>query len=699
MKKLIISVWAFIALPLFAQRDANIRIYPEQGNQQISKHIYGQFAEHLGSCIYGGLWVGPESDIPNTQGYRTDVLNALKKLQIPNLRWPGGCFADEYHWMDGIGPKENRPKMVNNNWGGTIEDNSFGTHEFLNLCELLGCEPYISGNVGSGTVEEMAKWVEYMTSEGDSPMANLRRKNGRDKAWKVKFFGVGNESWGCGGSMRPEYYSDLYRRYSTYCRNYDSNVLFKIASGASDYDYNWTETLMKQIGGRMDGISLHYYTVGDWNNKGSATDFNTEDYYWTLGKCLEIEDVVKKHIAIMDKYDPKKNIALMVDEWGTWWDVEPGTIPGHLFQQNTMRDAFVAALTLHVFHKYTDRVKMTNIAQIVNVLQSMILTKGKDMVLTPTYHVFEMYKVHQDATFLPMDLICDKEKVRDNREVPVVSASASRDSQGKIHISLANVDPRQSENIHIDLQNVTIKSVNGRILTASSINDYNTFDSPEKVKPEVFKGAKVEKGKLSVSLPPMSIDPDNLSMQLAAGDPVLIAGEGPETDTLRLNYGNTYLFKDSPDSPVEPTSPAEPLNTGVFLFKGNQASYNVEMRNIYVLSDDGSRFELKDRVTLRPFESYVVANAATQAMLKSLRLDGIVTGTELAEIPADNSFCAWAADGRLHLSADHAEKVAVYHVSGTLKCYLPLLRGETTIALPSGIYLVRQGGTAIKVVL
>lgn len=342
MKKLIISVWAFIALPLFAQRDANIRIYPEQGNQQISKHIYGQFAEHLGSCIYGGLWVGPESDIPNTQGYRTDVLNALKKLQIPNLRWPGGCFADEYHWMDGIGPKENRPKMVNNNWGGTIEDNSFGTHEFLNLCELLGCEPYISGNVGSGTVEEMAKWVEYMTSEGDSPMANLRRKNGRDKAWKVKFFGVGNESWGCGGSMRPEYYSDLYRRYSTYCRNYDSNVLFKIASGASDYDYNWTETLMKQIGGRMDGISLHYYTVGDWNNKGSATDFNTEDYYWTLGKCLEIEDVVKKHIAIMDKYDPKKNIALMVDEWGTWWDVEPGTIPGHLFQQNTMRDAFVA---------------------------------------------------------------------------------------------------------------------------------------------------------------------------------------------------------------------------------------------------------------------------------------------------------------------------------------------------------------------
>ena len=275
MKTVLVSLMAAATLPLFAQKDASIRIYPEQGNQQISKHIYGQFAEHLGTCIYGGLWVGPESEIPNTQGYRNDVLNALKELKIPNLRWPGGCFADEYHWMDGIGPKENRPKMVNNNWGGTIEDNSFGTHEFLNLCELLGCEPYISANVGSGTVEEMAKWVEYMTSEGDSPMARLRRQNGRDKAWKVKFIGVGNESWGCGGSMRPEYYADLYRRYSTYCRNYDGNRLFKIASGASDYDYNWTETLMKNVGGRMDGISLHYYTVTGWNGRKDRLRIST----------------------------------------------------------------------------------------------------------------------------------------------------------------------------------------------------------------------------------------------------------------------------------------------------------------------------------------------------------------------------------------------------------------------------------------
>ncbi|MCD8178313.1 MAG: alpha-N-arabinofuranosidase [Tannerellaceae bacterium] len=506
MRTLFISVLALITVSLNAQKSAQIRVYPEQGTQEISRHIYGQFAEHLGSCIYGGLWVGPDSDIPNTDGYRNDVLQALKDLQIPNLRWPGGCFADEYHWMDGIGPRENRPKMVNNNWGGTIEDNSFGTHEFLNLCELLGCEPYVSANVGSGTVEEMAKWVEYMTSEGDSPMARLRRENGRDKAWKVKFFGVGNESWGCGGSMRPEFYADMYRRYATYCRNYDDNRLFKIASGASDYDYNWTEVLMKNAAGNMDGLSLHYYTVTGWRgSKGSATQFDKDDYYWTMGKCLEIEEVLQKHIQIMDKYDPKKRVALMLDEWGTWWDEEPGTIPGHLYQQNTMRDAFVAALTLNLFHKYTDRLMMTNIAQIVNVLQSMILTDGDKMVLTPTYHIFEMYKVHQDATHLPLDLMCEKVTVRDNREVPMVSASASKDKNRKIHITLANVDLDNNQNITLDLNNQKINKVNGRILTSKTINDHNTFEKPEVVKPAAFTGAKVDKGQLKINLPAQSI--------------------------------------------------------------------------------------------------------------------------------------------------------------------------------------------------
>jgi alpha-L-arabinofuranosidase len=345
-----------------------------------------------------------------------------------------------------------------------------------------------------------------MTSDGDSPMANLRRKNGRDKAWKVKFLGVGNESWGCGGSMRPEYYADLYRRYSTYCRNYDGNSLYKIASGASDYDYNWTEVLMKNVGHRMNGLSLHYYTVTGWSgSKGAATKFNKDDYYWTMGKCLEIEDVVKKHIAIMDQYDPKKHIGLLVDEWGTWWDEEPGTTRGHLYQQNTLRDAFVASLTLDIFHKYTDRIKMANIAQIVNVLQSMILTKGKEMILTPTYHVFNMYKVHQGATYLPLNLISDKINVRDNRTVPFISATASKDKNGIIHISLSNVDADEYQEVSIELPGVKVNNISGQILTSNNLTDYNSFENPNVIKPQDFKDAKMTKSLLKVKLPAKSI--------------------------------------------------------------------------------------------------------------------------------------------------------------------------------------------------
>ena len=524
MKKNLLTVVATLVLSCttaFAD-NAKVTIHTTQGTQKIYKEIYGQFAEHLGSCIYGGLWVGPESSIANIDGYRKDVFEALKALQVPVLRWPGGCFADEYHWMDGIGPRSERPSMKNNNWGGTIEDNSFGTHEFLNLCEMLGCEPYISGNVGSGTVEELAKWVEYMTSDNGTPMAKLRQQNGREKPWKVKFIGVGNESWGCGGSMRPEYYADLYRRYQTYCRDYDGNRLFKIASGASDYDYNWTRVLMHNVGSRMQGLSLHYYTVTGWNgSKGSATQFNDDDYYWTMGKCLEIDDVIQKHKAIMDEEDPRHRVGLMVDEWGTWWDEEPGTVRGHLYQQNALRDAFVAALSLNVFHRHTDRVRMANIAQIVNVLQSMILTDQKDgghMVLTPTYHIFQMYTPFQDATFLPLDIECDEMKVRHDwkkaidkddektyRTLPLVSASAAKTADGSIVLSLVNVSLDREQEINVALDGFDGKSVEGRILTSKSVADYNDFDHPDVVAPTPFTGAKLKKSELSVKLPAKSV--------------------------------------------------------------------------------------------------------------------------------------------------------------------------------------------------
>ncbi len=489
-------------------QDAVVRVHANQGKNKINKEIYGQFAEHLGSCIYGGLWVGEDSPIPNINGYRKDVFEALKALEIPVLRWPGGCFADDYHWMDGIGPKENRPSLRNNNWGGTIEDNSFGTHEFLNLCEMLGCEPYISGNVGSGTVKEMAQWVEYMTSEGDTPMARLRRQNGRDKAWKVKYFGIGNEAWGCGGNMTPEYYSDEFRKFNTYLRDQGDNKLFRIASGASDYDYNWTKVLMKNIGNRMQGISVHYYTVKTWNNKGKATAFTPEEYYMTIEKCLDVDNVVRKHSEVMDETDPEKRIALMVDEWGTWWDEEPGTIPGHLYQQNSMRDAMVAALMLNVFHKYTDRVRMANIAQVVNVLQSMILTDQKGtghMVLTPTYHVFEMYKPFQEATYLPLDMECATTTTTEGKSLPLVSASAAKTEKGNIVIALANVDLNKAQTIEVDLEGNNTSNVEGRILTSRNIQDFNDFEHTDVVAPKPFKDAKIKKGKLSVKMPSKSI--------------------------------------------------------------------------------------------------------------------------------------------------------------------------------------------------
>ena len=509
MKRYLLAAIAAVIIPVAAQAQLKVNVTVDTevtDGQIIPKEIYGQFAEHLGSCIYGGLWVGPESDIPNVNGYRKDVLDALIELKVPVMRWPGGCFADEYHWRDGIGPREGRPRMVNNNWGGTVEDNSFGTHEFLNLCELLGCEPYISGNVGSGTVEELAKWVEYMTA-ADGPMARLRAENGRVEPWKVKYLGVGNESWGCGGNMLPEYYSHLYRRYQTYCRDYSGNVLYKVASGATDYDYNWTEVLMKTIGNNlMHGVSLHYYTVKGWEgSKGSATVFTDQEYYNTLAKAVGVEPVIIRHIGIMDQYDPEKKVDLLLDEWGTWFDVEPGTNPGHLFQQNTMRDAMVAALSLNIFHKYTERLKMANIAQIANVLQSMVLTQGDKMVLTPTYHTFRMYNVHQDAMYLPTG--CDSPKFVDEleRECPVVDATASRNQDGTVHVTLTNTSLDQTAEITVDLGGKAGKVTAAEVLTAADAHVHNTFDKPEAVRPVEFEDFKIKGGKVIVKMPAMSI--------------------------------------------------------------------------------------------------------------------------------------------------------------------------------------------------
>lgn len=505
MRRALTLIFA-LALTLGATAQVKVQVYETATDQpRIPAEIYGQFSEHLGRCIYEGIWVGKDSKIPNKDGYRTDVVKALKDLKIPVLRWPGGCFADEYHWMDGVGPQENRPKLVNNNWGSTIEDNSFGTHEFLNLCELLGTEPYISGNVGSGTVEELAKWVEYMTAE-EGTMAELRAKNGRKEPWKIKYLGVGNESWGCGGDMTPEYYADVYKRYALYARNYADNKLFKIACGASEDDYDWTKTVMKKAGTKLNGLSLHYYTVPGWNcDKGSATEFTAEDYYNTLTRTAGVEEILKNHIAIMDAFDPDRRVALILDEWGTWFEVEPGFNEGHLYQQNTMRDAMVAAINLNIFPKYTGRLKMCNIAQVVNVLQSMILTDGPKMVLTPTYYVFKMYKVHQNATYVPVGYRGGSITSTSGASMDNVSISASRDKKGVLHISMANPYLDREQKLEIKFEELKPHSVSGEIIQASAINAYNDFDKEEQVKTTAFHGAKASGKTISVTLPAASV--------------------------------------------------------------------------------------------------------------------------------------------------------------------------------------------------
>ncbi|HEX8678165.1 MAG TPA: alpha-L-arabinofuranosidase C-terminal domain-containing protein, partial [Segetibacter sp.] len=456
----------------------------------ISRHIYGHFAEHLGRCIYDGFWVADTMKVAKKDRIRLDIVEALKKIKVPNLRCPGGCFADEYHWRDGIGPRAKRPKMVNTNWGGVTEDNSFGTHEFMELCELLNCEPYIAANVGSGTVEEMAKWVEYFNFDGESPMANLRRQNGYPKSWKVSFWGVGNESWGCGGEMTPEFYADQYRRYAVYSRNYPGAPLKKIASGANTSDYRWTEVLMKNVGpSRMWGLTLHYYTLPNngWPPKGSATMFDEKEYFNTMKNCLRMEELVTKHSAIMDKYDSAKQVALLVDEWAIWTEVEPGTNPGFLYQQNSLRDALIAGTTLNIFNNHSDRVRGANLAQTVNVLQALILTKGRQMVLTPTYHVFDLYKVHQDANYLPVQFTSPDYIMGDQR-IPALNVSASRDTTGAIHITMVNLDPNKNLQLKSTLGNIQWKNINGSIVTSAKVTDINTSEKPNNIHVQPFSG-------------------------------------------------------------------------------------------------------------------------------------------------------------------------------------------------------------------
>jgi len=507
MKKYILSIVLLgIYFSLHGQNKSTITIYADQPRNEISRHIYGHFAEHLGRCIYDGFWVDKSMPVEKQGRLRMDIIRALREIKIPNLRWPGGCFADEYQWRNGIG--KHRPKTINSHWGGVSEDNSFGTHEFLELCELLGCEPYISANVGSGTPADMRDWIEYLTFSGESVLTRERASNGHPQPYKISFWGIGNENWGCGGDMIPQTYVEKYRQFQSYARNYSGNQLKKIACGPNGSDYSWMEECMRNIPLHMMwGISLHHYTIptGNWENKGASTDFYEDQYFGAVKNCLYMDYLVKKHISIMDKYDPDNKVALVVDEWGIWTNPEPGSNPAFLYQQNTMRDAIIAASTLNIFNNYSHRIKMANLAQTVNVLQSLILTEREKMLLTPTYHVFNLFKVHQDAKLLPMRINSGMYGF-DNESLYQINGSASKDASGRIHVSLVNIDPRNTVTTKLIVNGPAIRNIKVDLITSESYTDHNTFASPDNIVPVSNKNIKKIGNEIEIDLPPLSVN-------------------------------------------------------------------------------------------------------------------------------------------------------------------------------------------------
>jgi len=507
LRKYLAAVASTLSISAFAADDIPlVTIDATQSGATIHRDIYGQFAEHLGRGIYGGIWVGKDSEIDNINGFRTDVVEALRDIHVPLVRWPGGCFADEYRWRDGIGPRDQRPVRVNTHWGGVEEDNAFGTHEFFELVELLGAEAYVNGNLGTGNPREMAEWLEYITGTSKSAVVEERRNNGRDKPWKVAYFGIGNEAWGCGGHMQPDYYADLYNHFATFLKTPRGSEPRYVASGGHTTDTSWTDELSRNIQRQMDGISFHFYTLptGEWEDKGESTGFGEEQWFSTLWQTMRMDEFIRANKKVLDKNDPEKKLGFYVDEWGTWYNPEEGREPGFLYQQNTLRDALVAAINFNIFHAHADRVHMTNIAQMVNVLQAMILTDEDKMVLTPTYHVYDLYQVFQDATSLPLEIENPRTYSVGDQSLPGISASAARGKDGKLYLSLVNLNPNQAQSIAVRVKGAEVVAASGRLVTADAMDAHNSFDSPARVEPAAYR-ADEDNGNLQLEVPAKSV--------------------------------------------------------------------------------------------------------------------------------------------------------------------------------------------------
>ncbi|MCX8477471.1 MAG: alpha-N-arabinofuranosidase [Sphingomonas sp.] len=508
--------------PANAQAPANraeLTVEAGRPGATIDPNIYGHFVEHLGRGVYEGIWVGPDSPIPNVRGIRKDVVAALRKIKVPVIRWPGGCFADAYHWQDGIGPTASRPAGINSAWNKTPETNAFGTHEFMDFLGQIGAKPFISVNVGSGSVREADDWMRYMTAPATSAPGKARAANGRAEPWNVPFVGVGNETWGCGGNMTADTYAAAFRHYAAFLRNYSGGPANLIAVGSDTDDYEWTERMMALAmkwrpnptplaltsdRPLMWGLSLHFYTfAGDnWHKKGRNVDFPEKDWVAALARANFTDELIRRHAAIMDKYDPEKKVALAVDEWGAWFDSEKDA-PSQLYLESTLRDAVIAGMSLNIFNRHADRVRMANIAQMVNVIQSLILTDGAKMVVTPTWHVFDMYKVHQGATLIPVDVQAP-DYVHGETRLPSLSVSASKDAGGKLHLTIVNLDPARASSLRIQLNGGTFRQARGEVLTADRIDTRVRFDAPDPFTPAPLATSIADNG-ITVTIPSKSV--------------------------------------------------------------------------------------------------------------------------------------------------------------------------------------------------
>ncbi|MDR3702576.1 MAG: alpha-L-arabinofuranosidase C-terminal domain-containing protein [Candidatus Sulfopaludibacter sp.] len=464
----------------------------------VRPQFHSHFAEHLGSCVYGGLWVGRNSPIPNIDGYRKDAVTYLKELGIPVLRWPGGCFADDYHWRDGIGPYGKRPKRVNLHWGGYVEDNSFGIHEFMGLCKLIGAEPYIAGNVGSGSPDELRNWVEYCNHPGGSTLSDERIANGAREPFNIRYWGVGNENWGCGGPMTPEHYGEMYRIFTNYMRTFGGTQLFLVACGPNGNDMRWSRNLLSTIGaGRLpNGWSTHFYEGGDL----APTKFTTDAMYKQFRVFPNVEQCIVAQRALLDSYDPRRRCGVILDEWGVWDQMVPAEerSNGRLWQQSTMRSAVGAGLGLNIFNRLADKLYMANIAQMVNVLQSILLTdgpEGKNTVRTSTYYAFQLFKAHRSNMAV---------KVETESSDPLSLSMSASKSASELVVSFVNPSATADLEVDCTVRGFPARSGTARILHSADLNACNTFENPDALAPKAHNVA-VEGGRVRLEAPALSV--------------------------------------------------------------------------------------------------------------------------------------------------------------------------------------------------